>query len=122
MIKFLKSIAILLKRGEKILIYPEQAMWRNYKKPRPMKSGAFKLACKNNVPVIPCFITMEDTEKLDGDGFPIQAYTLWIMPPIYPDKSLSTKEDSERVKDLNFEVWKNKYQEVYGKPVKYTEE
>ena len=122
MIKFLKSIAKLLKRGEKILIYPEQAMWRNYKKPRPMKSGAFKLACKNNVPVIPCFITMEDTEKLDGDGFPIQAYTLWIMPPIYPDKSLSTKEDSERVKDLNFEVWKNKYQEVYGKSVKYTEE
>ena len=38
---FCHGVATLLNRGEKILIYPEQAMWWNYKKPRPLKLGAF---------------------------------------------------------------------------------
>ena len=43
MVKFLKAVKTLLARGEKILIYPEQAMWWNYKKPRPMKTARLKL-------------------------------------------------------------------------------
>ena len=119
MIKFLKSVATLLSRGEKILIYPEQAMWRNYKKPRPMKDGAFKIACKNNVPIIPCFITTDDTDKFDVDGLPIQSYTLWFLPPIHPDKNLSIKEDAERIKNENYNLWKEIYEKVYKKPLVY---
>lgn len=116
---FLKAMKFFLERGKKILIYPEQAMWRNYKKPRPFKEGAFKLAAKNNVPVIPCFITMEDTEKLDNDGFNIQAYTMWFLDPIYPDKELSAKENAQIMLEKNFEAVKKVYEKVYKIPLEY---
>ncbi len=117
--KFLKSVSVLLNRGEKILIYPEQAMWWNYKKPRPMKEGAFKIATMNDVPVIPVFITMRDTDKIDSEGFPVQAYTIHFLPPIYPQKDLSIKENAQELRELNFEMWKNLYEKVYQVPLKY---
>ena len=117
--KFMKSVSTLLKRGEKILIYPEQAMWWNYRKPRPMKNGAFKFAVKNNVPIIPSFITMQDTNKLDGEGFNIQEYTIWFLSPIYPKKELSEKENTEYLKEENYRVWKELYEKVYGIPLTY---
>ena len=43
-------------------------MWWNYKKPRPFKPGAFKFAVTAEVPIIPFFITMEDTDKIGEDG------------------------------------------------------
>jgi 1-acyl-sn-glycerol-3-phosphate acyltransferase len=100
--KFLTAIKTLLNRGEKILIYPEQAMWWNYKKPRPFKSGAFKFAAMTNKPVIPIFITMEDTDKKDAEGYAVQAYTLWFLPAIYPKKELTVKENAEYMKEQNF--------------------
>ena len=42
--KFFEGMGTLLARGEKILVYPEQVMWFNYRKPRPRKPGAFKFA------------------------------------------------------------------------------
>ena len=116
---FLTSISVLLKRGEKILIYPEQAMWWNYKKPRPMKNGAFKMAVKNKVPVIPCFITMEDTSRIDQDGFNIQAYTVWILPAIYPKDNLTEKENADYLREENYRLWKELYEKVYGEKLKY---
>lgn len=122
MVKFLKSVKTLLNRGEKILIYPEQAMWWNYKKPRPMKNGAFKIAVMSNVPVIPVFITMIDTQKLDADGAPVQAYTMWFLPAIYPKDGLSEKENAEYMKEENYKAWKNVYEDFYKIPLKYETE
>lgn len=119
--KFLRATSVLLKRGEKILIYPEQAMWWNYRKPRPLQNGAFNLAVKNSVPIIPAFITMEDTEKLDANGYKIQAYTVWFLPPIYKDNNLTSKENIEKMKNENYAVWKELYEKVYGLPLKYGE-
>ena len=70
--KAVERLTRAVSEGEKILIYPEQGMWWNYRKPRPMTNGAFRFAVNNNVPVIPLFITMKDTDSIDGDGFPIQ--------------------------------------------------
>ncbi len=117
--KFLRAISVLLKREEKILIYPEQAMWWNYRKPRPVKNGAFKLAVKNNVPIIPAFITMEDTEKKDSNGFNIQAYTVWFLPAIYAKPGLSEKDNTEFLKAENYKVWKELYEHVYQIPLEY---
>ena len=117
--KFMKAVSVLLKRGEKILIYPEQAMWWNYKKPRPLKSGAFKFAVKNNVPIIPSFITLEESGKLGADGFDIPAHTIWFLPPIYPKKDLSDKENVEYLKNENFKAWKELYETVYGVELEY---
>ena len=117
--KFMKAVQSLLNRGEKILIYPEQAMWWNYKKPRPLKNGAFRFAVKFKAPIIPVFITMEDTDKIDSDGFNVQAYTIWFLPAIYPKKELSDKENMEYLKEQNYIAWKNVYEKVYNKQLVY---
>lgn len=117
--KFMKAVSVLLKRGEKVLVYPEQAMWWNYKKPRPMKKGAFRFAVKNSVPIIPAFITMEDTDKIDRDGFNIQAYTVWFLPAIYPKKELSDNDNVEFLKEENYRVWKELYEKVYNTVLTY---
>lgn len=122
MVEFMKAVDSILQRGDFILIYPEQSMWWNYKKPKPLKSGAYKFATKNKVPVIPIFITMEDSDKIGEDGFPIQAYTVHIRKPIYPDETLTEKEKVEKMKNQNYEVWKEVYEEFYQIPLTYTTE
>ena len=97
MVEFMKAVDELLKKGDFILIYPEQSMWWNYRKPKPLKPGAFKIASRNNVPVIPIFITMQDSEKIDSEGFPIQEYIVNIAEPIYPEKGLTLKENTEKI-------------------------
>ena len=109
MVEFMKAVDTLLKKGDFILIYPEQSMWWNYRKPKPLKHGAFKIAVRNNVPVIPIFITMSDSDVIGDDGFPIQEYTVNIAEPIYPDNNLSQRERTEKILNKNFEVWKNGY-------------
>jgi 1-acyl-sn-glycerol-3-phosphate acyltransferase len=113
MTNFYKAIDTLLQGGEKILIYPEKSMWWNYKKPRPMLDGAFKLACKNNVPIIPIFITMEDGDTIDTNGFPIQKHIIHILPPIYADRTLSTQQRIKKMKDTTFNFYKEVYQSFY---------
>lgn len=120
MIEFMKAVDIILQRDDFILIYPEQSMWWNYKKPKPLKNGAFKLAARNDVPVVPIFITMEDSNIIGEDGFPVQEYTINIEKPIYPVEELSEKENTERMKEKNAEVWKKVYEDFYKIPLEYT--
>lgn len=121
MAKFMSAFSALLDRGETILIYPEQGMWWNYKKPRPMQEGAFSLAVRNKAPIVPIFITMEDSDVLDPDGFFVQEYTLHILPAIYPDENLSYVAAKKDMKKRNYEAWVKTYEAVYGKPLVYSE-
>ena len=120
--KFLKAVKVLLERGETILIYPEQSMWWNYRKPKPMQDGAFSMAVRNKTPIVPIFITMEDSDVLDGDGFFVQKYTIHILPAIYPDSELSSKEAKEKMRKENYEAWVKTYEEFYKMPLQYAEE
>ena len=121
MVKFMKAFAELLRRGETILIYPEQGMWWNYKKPRPMQDGAFSIAARNKAPIVPIFITMEDSDVIDPDGFPVQEYTLHILPAIYPDPTLSLREAKEDMRKKNYDAWVQVYEQFYDKKLVYAE-
>lgn len=139
MVKFTDATNTLLKKGNFVLFYPEQAMWWNYRKPRPLKPGAFKFAVKNNVPVLPCFITMKDSDILGEDlrreikdfdidenflpnGYYVQEYTIHIGKPIYPDKNRTIRENMEYLARENFKVWKKIYEKEYSMPLTYTTE
>ena len=121
MVKFMKAFAELLRRGETILIYPEQGMWWNYRKPRPMQDGAFSIAVRNKAPIVPIFITMEDSDVIDPDGFPVQEYTLHILPAIYPDPTLSLREAKEDMRKKNYDAWVQVYEQFYDKKLVYAE-
>ena len=118
--KFMKSVKKILADGNYILIYPEQAMWWNYRKPRPLKTGGFTLAVSNKVPVLPVFITMSDSNIIDGDGFFVQEYTINICPPIYQDPTKSRNENVEMMKDENFRMWKEIYEDTYKVKLDYS--
>lgn len=137
MTKFTDATNTLLKQGNFVLFYPEQAMWWNYRKPRPLKPGAFKFAVKNNVPVLPCFITMKDSDILGEDlrnsikdfdvsedflpnGYYVQEYTIHIGEPIYADPSRTPKDNMELMANKNFKVWRDIYEKEYGMPLTYT--
>lgn len=118
--EFIKATDKLLGDGHFILIYPEQSMWWNYRKPKPLKNGGFHIAAKNHVPVLPCFITMEDSDRMGEDGFPIQEYTIHISEPIYPDESKSVRENTADMMAKNYKVWKEIYENTYKTPLVYT--
>ena len=117
--KFIEAVKQYLFQGRHILVYAEQAMWWNYRKPRPLTNGAFKFAADNNVPVIPFFITMEDSDMIGADGFPIQEYTVHILEPIYPDPAMSVRQNVEMMRERNFRMWKEVYESTYGIPLEY---
>lgn len=120
MVEFMKAVDTILQRGDCILIYPEQSMWWNYTKPKPLKIGAYKFAARNNVPIIPIFITMRDSDIVGDDGFPVQEYYINIEAPIYPTDGMAEKENAEEMKEKNSEVWKKVYEDFYGIPLEYT--
>ncbi len=120
--KFMEATDKLLRDGHFVLVYPEQSMWWNYRKPKPLKKGAYMFAAKSEVPVLPCFITMQDTDIMGEDGFYVQEYTIHVGKPIYPDNSLSYGKRVEAMMKANAEIWKEIYESEYHMPLEYTTE
>ncbi len=116
---FMHAMKTLLGRGEKILIYPEQALWWNYRKPRPCKDGAYKFAVNSGVPIIPMFITMTDSDILDPNGFFVQKYTINIMPAIYPNNDLDKKTNIANMKEQNYNACVKTYEDFYKVKLEY---
>lgn len=118
--KFFKAIDELICGGDYVLFYPEQSMWWNYRKPKPLKRGAYLCAARSAAPVLPCFITMKDSDVMGEDGFYIQEYTIHISPPIYPEQGLSRREQADKMMLRNYELWKEIYETEYHIPLSYT--
>lgn len=90
-------------------------MWFNYRKPRPLKPGAYHYAAKNNVPVIGLFAELTDTQKSDGDEFFKVKYRIHVLDPIYPDKNKTFRENSRIMQEKDLMQRKKLYEKVYNK-------
>lgn len=120
--KFYNAVGKALKEKNCVLVYPEQSMWWNYRKPKPLKNGAFHMAVKNNVPVVPVFITLEDSDIIGEDGFPVQIYTPHIGKPIFAEPALNKVDAIEQMKEDNYNYFKSVYENFYNQPLNYTTE
>ena len=118
--KFIAAVDRVLEKNQFVLVYPEQGMWWNYRKPRPLQKGAFTFAARNNKPVLPVFITMEDSNVLDDDGFYVQEYTVHFCEPIYPDPNMKRAQNACEMRDKNYEAWKSVYEQTYGEKLTYS--
>lgn len=116
---FESMVKKLVSRKRYVLIYPEQEMWFNYRKPRPPKRGAYFYAAGNNVPIVPCFVEMRDKKEKDTKGFYKVQYVVHIMPPIYPDTDKSVRENSVLMMKKDYELKKAAYEYAYGKKLTY---
>ncbi len=105
----------LLHAGRYVLIYPEEEMWFNYRRPRPEKHGAFDFAVAAGVPVIPCFVEIIDTGRAerDNDEFTRVRYIMHVLDPIYPKPELSDSENVAWMMKNDYEQKVTKYEEVY---------
>ena len=88
-----------LQKGRIVHFYPEASLWPWYQQLRPFKDGAFHLAVKSNVPVLPMVI------KFRKPWWPISSLrkkplvTLIIGKPEYPDARKSEKERIEGMRE-----------------------
>lgn len=55
--KMKKHISYLLAKGKPVLVYPEMALWHEYRGIRPFHKGGFNFAIENDVPILPIIIT-----------------------------------------------------------------
>ncbi len=114
------TIKDLLHENNKILIYPEQEMWFHYRKPRPPKRGPYYYASENSVPVISCFVEIQDMLRKERQkAFYQTKYVMHVLPTIYPDPDMSVKENSTWMMKQDYEQKKEAYEKAYGMPLTY---
>lgn len=80
-------------------VFPEAASWKFYAPIRSFHIGAFNMAYKYDLPVIPCAITFRERTgiyKLFGGNEPL--VTIHVGTPIVPDQSSPRKEEAERLR------------------------
>ena len=94
-------------------------MWFNYRKPRPPKRGAYHFAAKLNAPVISCFVEMIDTPEKDTNEFFKVKYRIHILDVLYPDASLSVRDNSQSMCEKDYKLKKDVYERIYGKKLCY---
>ncbi len=109
----------LLAKDEFILVYPEQEMWFNYRKPRPLMPGAYHYAAKLGVPILSCFVEMRDKAAADSGAFLQVQYILHVLDVLYPDPTKSVRENTEAMRTRDYAEKKAAYERAYGKPLIY---
>ncbi len=113
-------IAERLHRCDYVLMYAEQEMWFNYRKPRPLKKGAYYYAALYGVPVIPCFVEIRPTERMQTADFHHVHCTLHILDPIYPDPTKSPATNAVEMCAADYARKQQAYELAYARPLDYT--
>lgn len=116
---FRELMASVLKENRYILIYPEQEMWFNYRKPRPGKRGAYLFAAEYGVPIIPCFVELRELQQLLTPDFHDVKCILHILDPIFPNPSKSARQNSFEMCEADYQAKKAAYESIYGRPLSY---
>lgn len=109
----------LFGKGQNILIYPEEEMWFNYRKPRPPKRGAYYYAAVHDVPVISCFVEIRELPEMETELFHKVRYILHVLKPIYPEPELSVRENSIEMAEIDYLQKAACYEKVYHKKLTY---
>lgn len=119
--EFPKHLSNALAKNNWVLIYPEQEMWWNYRKPRKLQHGAYYFAAKQNVPVISLFIEIRDLPKIEkkDSNFYETKYIVHVLQPIFPDVSLSANENAHKMMEQDYQQKVAAYEKIYGKKLNY---
>ncbi|WEV70941.1 lysophospholipid acyltransferase family protein [Lactobacillus sp. ESL0785] len=119
---FPKHLHDALTQNNWVLIYPEQEMWWNYRKPRKLQRGAYYFAAKQNVPVISTFIELQTLPKLEKDhpNFYQTRYVVHVLPTIYPETSVDPNQDSKRMLKQDYQQKVATYEHIYHRNLDYT--
>lgn len=98
--KFSKALNELHAGKKWFHIFPESCSWRFYAPLRPFKIGAFNMAYRFAIPVVPLMISFRPRtgwRKLFGNREPL--ITIRVGDPILPDLNAPRKEEAARMRD-----------------------
>ena len=94
------------RRGYWFHIFPEAKRWDWYKPLRPFQKGAFTMAYKYGMPLLPCVITYRPRTGifrfLGSKDEPLTQVT--IGEPIFPDQTQSRAKEAERLRQVTHET------------------
>ncbi|MDY4742173.1 MAG: lysophospholipid acyltransferase family protein [Lachnospira sp.] len=116
--EFPAQIKSALDNNSYVLIYPEQEMWFNYRKPRPLKRGAYMYAVRFAVPIIPLFVEQIESGSYRNGRKKI-SYRLHILPVIYPPTGMNERSSSIVMMQKDYEQKCRAYSDAYGKKLVY---
>ena len=122
---FRPMLTAVLQKGNFVLIFPEQEMWFNYRRPRPGKRGAYLFAAENFVPVVSVFVEMRDIDKwlpsassLENEGYFTQVSCVaHVLGVIYPDANLSVRDNSKMMCERDNELRREAYERIYHRSI-----
>jgi 1-acyl-sn-glycerol-3-phosphate acyltransferase len=90
---YFKALGELLSGHGWLHIYAEGSMWEYYAPIRPFKRGTALLAVSNDKPIIPLGFSYREPGWIRKHVFhQIALFTLQVGEPIFPDKTLNSKE------------------------------
>ena len=103
--KFNQAFDTFHERGYWFHIFPEAAQWPFYKPLRPFQKGAFTMAYKYGMPLVPCAVVYRKRTglyRLTGKKCE-PLLTVKIGEPIIPDTTQPRKDEVERLRNLAYE-------------------
>lgn len=88
------------RRGQDVLVFPEEVRWDLYTPIRPFRKGAFTMAHKWGCPVVPMAITYRERKGLYRLFGPKEqpTMTIHVGEPIAADSGKPRKEEVERLR------------------------
>lgn len=95
---FIKAIENLLKEKNIVHIYPEASLWPYCQKIRNFKNGAFDMAVRNQVPVVPCVFIFREPTGIRKVFKRKKDVTLKILKPVYSDSDKYIRQQIEELK------------------------
>ncbi|WP_396583397.1 lysophospholipid acyltransferase family protein [Lactobacillus delbrueckii] len=119
--EFIQHLNQAFNQNHWVLIFPEQEMWWNYRKPRKPQRGAYYFAAKCNVPVISTFVEIQDLPKLEkqNEHFYQTRYTVHVLDVLYPDPTKTASENASRLMEEDYKLKVQAYERVYKKKLDY---
>lgn len=96
---FIKAVGNLLKEKNIVHVYPEASLWPYYPKIRNFKNGAFDMAVRNQVPVVPCVFTFREPTGIRKLFKRKKDVTLKLLKPVYSDSDKYIKQQVEELKE-----------------------
>ena len=96
---FIKAISNLLKEKNIVHVYPEASLWPYCQKTRNFKNGAFDMAVKNQVPVVPCVFTFREPTGIRKIFKRKKDVALKILKPVYSDDDKYIRQQMEELKE-----------------------
>ena len=98
---YCECISSNIKKGHRVLIFPEAHIWPYYNKIRNFKSASFRYPVSEEAPVVVATTTFKQ-RKGNKKPKPI----IYLDGPFYPDKSLSTRDQIKELRDKVYETMK----------------